>query len=90
MKPERIQMGLLQLPGWQHDERSEALVRHYQFPSSRAAGSYALYLSEMGEAHGFYPRIEIQHDTVTLVVPGGEDGLTDDHFEHARRLTLPV
>lgn len=73
MKPERIQMGLRNLPGWHHEEETDTLVHGWSFPAPAVAAKFASFLSELAEARGVLPRIELQGADVSLVLPVGED-----------------
>lgn len=87
LKAERIQSRLEELPGWRSARGESALERSYLFPTARAAAAFASLATEIGDATGYVPEIDLREREVTLrVATDGDAGLIDLDFEVARLL----
>ncbi len=72
---------------WELADDGAALRRRRVFPTIRAAVSYVAMVTEIGEAHGYLPDIDLRHHEVTLRVDVNDNaGLTELDFEMARVL----
>lgn len=85
LKAERIQERLAEVPDWSLDEGGRSLERTYEFPTIRAAALFVGLVTEIGEATGFVPEIDIRYLEVRLRVDTTQrEGVTSLDFEIAR------
>ena len=88
LKAERIQGLLAELPGWHVAEGGNALERAHHFPSPRAAAAFVTLATEIGEAEGFVPELDLRRKEVTVrVATDPNPGLTERDFDVARRFS---
>ena len=72
LRDEEIAAALGRLPGWQ--QTNGALRRIYEFPDFREAMKFVHRVSDLAEARGHHPRIEVRLHRVTLTVTTDEEG----------------
>ena len=83
----RIDELLAEVPGWEVGEDGHSLRRVYELPTLRAAGLFVQLATEVGEAAGQVPDIDLRYLEVTLTVAGsGNEGVTETDFRLARML----
>lgn len=89
LKVREIEERLAQLPGWRAVEGNRALARTFLFPSLRAAVGFVGMVTEIGEADGYVPEIDLRLLEVTVRVSTNvNEGLTALDFQVARSLGL--
>lgn len=87
LSAERVRELLKSHAPWELADDGSALRRRRLFPTIRAAVAYVGMVSEIGEAHGYLPDIDLRHHEVTLRVDTNDNaGLTELDFEMARVL----
>ncbi len=88
LKAERIQGLLEKLPGWHVSEGGSALERIHHFPTPRAAAAFVALATEIGEAGGYLPELDLRRKEVTVrIATDPAPGLTQRDFEMARRFS---
>lgn len=88
LKAERIQGLLAELPGWRVAEDGAALERTHRFPTARAAAAFVAFTTELGEAVGYLPELDLRREEVTLrIAADPSPGLTRRDFDLARRFS---
>lgn len=77
LSAERVRELLKSHQPWELADDGAALRRRRVFPTIRAAVSYVAMVTEIGEAHGYLPDIDLRHHEVTLRVDVNDNaGLT--------------
>jgi len=83
----RIDELLAEVPGWEVAEDGRSLRRVYELPTLRAAGLFVQLATEVGEAAGQVPDVDLRYLEVTLTVAGAaNEGLAETDFRLARML----
>jgi 4a-hydroxytetrahydrobiopterin dehydratase len=85
LKDEEIAAALGRLAGWQ--QTHGALRRIYELPDFREAMKFVHRVSDLSEAMGHLPRIEVKLHRVTLTVTSDEEGgVTQRDIDLIRRI----
>lgn len=85
LRDEEIAAALGRRPGWQ--QAGAALRRIYEFADFHEAMKFVHRVSDLGEAMGHLPRIEVKGARVTITVTtDDEGGLTRRDLELIRRI----
>lgn len=83
----RLEELLAQVPEWQVGEDGRSLRRAFRFPSPRAAALFVQLATEVGEAFGRMPKVQLRHPEVVLTVAGADrEGIAEADFRLARRI----
>jgi pterin-4a-carbinolamine dehydratase len=83
----RLEELLAEVPGWAVGEDGRSLRRVYELPTLRAAGLFVQLATEIGEAAGQVPDVDLRYLEVTLTVAGpANDGIAETDFQLARML----
>ena len=85
LKPERVQLELASMPGWELEPEGKAIFQTRRFSSKRAAGAFAAYVSSRAWDAGQPVRLQLDRSrlTIRLVAPSSRDG-------HVGELTMSV
>jgi pterin-4a-carbinolamine dehydratase len=92
LKPERVQLELATMPGWELSPEGKAILRTRRFGSKRAAGAFAAYVSSLAWDAGQPVRLQLDRTrlTIRLVAPSSRFGrigeLTMSVLDFAREL----
>ncbi len=85
MKPERIGIRLVEVPGWTAESNDQAIIRNFHFPGFDEALSFVYDVAEVSKKAAHYPTIEIRVNQVKLrLTTPAADGLTDTDFDLAK------
>ncbi len=85
LKPERVQLELATMPGWELMPEGKAICRTRRFGSKRAAGAFAAYVNALAWDAGQPVRLQLDRSrlTIRLVAPSSRSG-------HVGELTMSV
>lgn len=86
LKPEWVQSRIVQLPGWNFTQTSEALAQEVEFPTFRAAAEFVQTVTRKAIEDDRQPEIRLDGRSVVLRVATREAGVTKADWEFARRL----
>lgn len=92
LKPERVQLELASMPGWELMPEGKAICRTRRFGSKRAAGAFAAYVHALAWDAGQPVRLQLDRSrlTIRLVAPSSRFGrigeLTMSVLDFARTL----
>ncbi|MDN5759085.1 MAG: 4a-hydroxytetrahydrobiopterin dehydratase [Tomitella sp.] len=85
---EDIDSALADLPGWEHDADTPALVLEQKAPSFLDGIEWVRAVSEVAEQRGHHPDIDIRWRTVTFRCSTHSDGaVTGKDVDLAREIT---
>ncbi|MEP7012835.1 MAG: 4a-hydroxytetrahydrobiopterin dehydratase [Acidobacteriota bacterium] len=89
LKAERIQLALLELPGWVLGAEAESITRFYALPTEEAAVILLCLIAELSRAQGHEAKLLIfgRHLTVTLSSPESR-GVTEADLDLARQISF--
>jgi len=90
LKPERVQLQLADLPGWNVQPGGRGIIRHYQFPDMGQALAFLDVVGALGRAQGRLPEVALHGGGATVSVPMPQAGwIASADYELARALCEP-
>jgi pterin-4a-carbinolamine dehydratase len=90
LKPERVQLEIANLPGWNLQPGGRAIVHHHPLSDTGQALAFLADLGALGRAQGRLPEVVLRATGATLRLPMPQAGwIASADYELARALCAP-